>query len=144
MFISWFWYLYLGYINLPTSGIGRRAYVNSLSYSCNFPSVQNYLKIKHVCFKVLNHGPQRIQREDWVTVMGTPEKGPLAATVDQKHLIGFALHSFKGFHSLLFTYSLVSIRWNHRSALRVGQLLCFILWMFSTALKLPRLWRALI
>ena len=143
MFISWFWYLYLGYVNLPTSETGRRAYVNSLSYSCNFPSVQNYLKIKHVCFKVLNHGPQRIQRR-LSHSNGHTRKRATGRHCWPETLNWLCFTQFQRVSLTLFTYSLVSIRWNHRSALRVGQLLCFILWMFSTALKLPRLWRALI
>lgn len=102
MFISWFWYLFLGYVNLPTLEIGRRAYVNSLSYSCSFPSVQNYLKIKRVCFKVLNHGPQRIQRQDWVTVMWHARKRATGQHCWPETLNWLCFTVSKGFAHLIY------------------------------------------
>lgn len=120
MFISWFWYLYLGYVNLPTLETGRRAYVNSLSYSCNFPSVQNYLKIKHVCFKVLNHRPQRIQREDWVTVTWRTRKRATGHHCWPETLNWLCFTQFQRVSLTLFTYSLVSIRWKSQISTQSG------------------------
>lgn len=107
MFIPWFWYSCLAYVTLET---GRRAYVNSLSYSCNFPSVQNYLKIKRVFFKVLNPGPENIERRlSHSNVAHYKRATGHHCWPEALHWLCFT--QFQRVQLPWFAYSMLSVRW---------------------------------